>query len=224
MFNMNKNRATTSFFTLLILVLISTGCKKHEGIYYDYINPNAKFNGTSLQFLESQKGIYDSMVYVLSKVRLSDIISNGQNTVFAVPNQSFTLALDNLNNLRQLQRKEPIYLAQADSTELDTLLRRYILPEIISTDSIKGFYDGKWFPSLDSYEMQLKYVRQSSSGYVNGGPQLIIFSDPKNSQFERYWVKSNTASVNIYTSNGILHILDASHEFGFGEVPQRFNK
>lgn len=220
----------------LILLISLSGCQKIEGNYYKYQNPNSVYNGSTYQFLESQKGLYDSLLYVIDKIgglkdSLDKTDASFTSTFFIASNKSFQTALENLNVFRALQSKPPIYLNQVDSVQLDTLVRRYVFAEKIITDSISMLSDGRLFESIgiaDSlgsrYNMHLKYERHSASGYAKGGPQAIIFSDPKNSQFERYWVKSATSSVNIATKTGFVHLLESGHEFGFGEFTERMNK
>lgn len=225
--NIKKNirRTINTAAVVVLLALTIWSCQKAGGDYYDYENPNAAYNGNIIEFLAAQNGIYDSMLYVINKTSLGAELNNGTHTLFAVPNKSFSIAFENLNALRKAQVKAPMSLAQSDSTELDTLIRRYVLPGKIVTDSISHLFDGRWYGSLDDgYEMQLRYERQSANGYIGGGPQQIVFSDPKNSQFERYWVRARTASVNIETSNGIVHILLPSHEFAFGDATVKLNK
>lgn len=219
-----------------ILLISLSGCQKIEGNYYHYQNPNSVYNGSTYQFLESQKGLYDSLLYVIDRVGgLKDSLNKTDDsftsTLFVASNKSFQTALENLNVFRALQSKPPLYLHQLDSVQLDTLLRRYVFAEQIITDSVSMLSDGKLFESVaisdslgSKYNMHLKYERHNASGYTKGGPQTIIFSDPKNSQFERYWVKSVTSSVNIATKTGYVHLLESGHEFGFGEFMERMNK
>lgn len=209
------------------LLMLCMGCSKsHEGPYYNYQNRNAVYNGNIYEFLQSQDGLYDSLLYVIDRVpHLKDTIENYGVTLFAPTNQCFTNALNNLNELRSTQHKTPLYLDKVDLVELDTLLCRYVIPGSYLADSLKEYSDGISANSLRyDYEMHLRYNRQDANGYQNGGPQEIEFSDPKNSIFERYWVTTYTTSVNIHTENGVVHLLSGGHEFGFGEFSRRMNK
>jgi len=212
---------------LFALSAIASSCSKsHEGPYYNYENQNAVYNGSTYAFLQAQDGLFDSLLYVIDRVpNLKDTIENYNITLFAPNNQCFTNALKNLNELRSTQHKTPLYLRDLDLMELDTLLCRYVLAGKFVTDSLIEFSDGISVQSLRyDYAMHLRYHRQDANGYQNGGPQEIEFSDPKNSIFERYWVTTYTTSVNIYTNNGLVHLLSGGHEFGFGEFSGRMNK
>ncbi|HTN37515.1 MAG TPA: fasciclin domain-containing protein [Arachidicoccus sp.] len=223
----NGMRGGCQLMLLLSLLFTSFGCSKSsEGKYYDYQNANAEYDGNTIEFLQAQNGLYDSLLYVVGRVpNLKDSIANFNATFFAPTNQSFAIALQNLNELRAIQHRAPLNLTNIDAVELDTLLCRYVIPGAYISDSLSVFTDGISVPSLRyHYNMTLRYNRQDAQGYQNGGPQEIIFSDPKNSIFERYWVSTYTTSVNIHTKNGIVHLLSGGHEFGFGEFMRRMNK
>ena len=224
MHNIIRNGAI--IMTAVIMGTVVFSCSKsHEGPYYDYENRNAVYNGNIYEFLKSQDGLYDSLLYVIDRVpNLLDTIENYDITLFAPTNQCFTNALRNLNELRATQRREPLSLANIDLVELDTLLCRYVLPGVYVTDSLVQFSDGVAINSLRyDYQMHLRYNRQDANGYQDGGPQEIELRDLKNSIFERYWVTTYTTSVNIHTNNGIVHLLSGGHEFGFGEFTRRMN-
>ncbi|HYH57316.1 MAG TPA: discoidin domain-containing protein, partial [Anseongella sp.] len=71
------------------------------------------------------------------------------------------------------------------------------------------------------YPMHAKLSRSNSSGYNEGGPKVIEFSNTNQSQFLRYWVTTTTASVNVETSNGIIHVVSPDHIFGFNQFVRR---
>lgn len=223
----NEIKAGGVMWLIAGMLLFAIGCSKsHEGAYYDYQNRNAVYEGSTYAFLKSQGGLYDSLVYVIDRVpNLKDTIEKFAITLFAPTNQCFTNALKNLNELRSSQHKSPLSLSDIDLVELDTLLCRYVIKGEYTTDSLSKFTDGIGVKSLRyDYDMHLRYNRQDANGYQNGGPQEIQLSDPKSSIFERYWVTTYTTSVNIHTTNGIVHLLSGGHEFGFGEFTRRMNK
>ncbi len=210
-------------FTLSIVI----SCKKNnEGAYYGYQNANAEFNGNIYQFLQAQNGLYDSMLYVIDRsTGVKDSLENSTETVFAVPNKCFTIALQNLNQVRALKNLQPISLSQIDSAQLDTLICRYILPVSFNSDSAKFYTNGVLIPSLKyGYKMNLKYERAAASGYLGGGAQQIVYTDPKDTLFNQFWVSTYTTSLNTRTSNGYVHVLSSGHEFGFGEFIIRAKK
>lgn len=214
---------------LLALVIALAACKKVDHSYVDYQPKAGNFSGNAAEYLKAQPGLYDSLLFMLDRVpRLKDTLQNGEITLFAVSNRSVALALQNTNQARRdsLPMMPAVTLASIDSAVLDTFLCRYILQDKVLSADISNLADGLFFPTIGytnergadtSYQMQMQYVRTNASGYVGGGPATVIFSDPKGSIFYRYWVRVNTITVDIKTSNSVIHLLPPSHDFGFGD-------
>jgi hypothetical protein len=224
----NKNTRVL-FLPLIVVAILCMGlfaCKKNQSVYYDYQNTIKEYDGNALQYLQSQKGAYDSLLVVLNLLpALKDSISNQKITFFAVTNPSFAVAIKNLNVQRKDQSKAPLYLKNLDLAQLDTLMCRYILKGIRVTDDYKPFADGILISSIKyNYGMHVQYKKLNASGFVEGGPQSIIYSDPKKSIFQKYWENTTTDAVNIKTKNATINILAASHDFGFNEFVKRVNK
>ena len=204
-----------------VLIVSSAGCKKTDKTYYNYTNTLGKFNGNALEYLRSQPGVYDSMLLVISRVTgIADTISNENLTIFAITNKSFSIAIQNINQARQdsIPVMPPVSLSTLDSATLDTFFCRYLIPGQVLSDSLVNFTDGLVFPSVRyGYNMQMQFASTNASGFLNGGPKRIIFSDTRNSIFVRDWVRVNTATINIRTNNAIVNSLDPGHDFGFGD-------
>lgn len=210
---------------MTIVLSAFTACQK-ESIYHDYENTIKEFDGTALQYLQSQKNTFDSLLFVLDRLpHLKDSLSSRNVTLFAPTNQSFQAAIKNLNIERKAQGKTALYLKDCDLDELDVLTAKYILRGARTTDTYAPFTDGLNITSIKyEYQMHVQYNKLNASGFVGGGPQSIIFSDPKGSIFEKYWENANTNAVNIKTKNAIVNILAPLHDYGFNEFVIRVNK
>lgn len=222
LFKCFKNTATIAVSILaLCLVGVFISCNKtNVGEYYGYENNNSVYEGTMYDYLESVGSNYDSLLFVLDRCpELKDTLKSENGTLFAIQNKSFDVALKNLNEYRKKQNLPSYSLKDIDLDILDTLISRYFLPGTFTSDSIKFFTNGILLPSATyGYKMNLKYNRQDASGYVGGGPQQIIFTDPKDTTFDVFWVSTYTTAVNIKVKNGIIHEVSPGHEFGFGEL------
>ncbi|WP_316783429.1 hypothetical protein [Pedobacter frigiditerrae] len=225
---MNRNRKILQW-PIMLLVLIAmafTACKK-DSEYYDYENNVKEFNGTVLQYLEAQPvNTFDSVLLVLNRLpALKDTLTNNNVTFFAPTNASFQAAIKNLNILRKSQGKTPLYLKDCDLSSLDILTSRYIIRGSRTTEAYAPFADGVLYASVNyGYQMHIQYDKLNASGFVQGGPQSIIYSDPKNNIFEKYWERSNTNAVNIKAKNGVINVLAPLHDYGFNEFVSRVNK
>lgn len=216
-----QRSVVTGMLAMMVSVLVLSSCSKTDKTYVDYTNTAGSFNGTALEYLRSQPGVYDSMLLVINRLKgIKDSISNNQITVFAISNRSFALALQNINQARQdsLPAMPAVSLSTMDSASLDTFFCRYIINERVPSENLTGLTDGRLFTSIRyGYNMQMQFVRTNASGYLNGGPKAIIFSDPKKSIFVRNWIRTTTITVDIKTNNATVHLLPPGHDFGFGD-------
>ena len=63
--------------------------------------------------------------------------------------------------------------------------------------------------------MNGKTVKTNASGAVGGGTVLLQYSDKNESRFVKDWSSTYTQNVDIKTKNGVVHILEERHVFGF---------
>lgn len=212
---------------LPLLLLANIGCEKGDDHYYNYNTEAPVYDGTIYEYLKTQVGVYDSLLLVLD--RLPDLRAKLQNpdsayTLFAVNNRSFDIALEGLNTTRGLTGRSNLYLEDVGLQDLDSMVNRYVITEVLDTEKLKPFIDGQLVTSTKhNYKMHIQYRALDASGYVGGGQQQLIFSDTNNSIFQRYWQRVNTSVVNVRTQNGIIHILSAGHDFGFSKFTSKYS-
>jgi hypothetical protein len=222
-----RNKNIVFFRTLMVLLLGTTlfACKKTDKTYYDYQNTLKEFNGNALDYLQAQPGVYDSLLIVLNRLpALKDSLQHQNITLFAVTNKSFQISVESLNEVRKKTNKAPIYLANADLAQLDTMLCKYIIPGKLTTADFESYSDGLQIKSLKyGYHMHVAYTKANASGFNGGGPGIITFTDPKNSIFVRYWQSTPTNAVNIKTNNATVNVIAPGHDFGFGDFVTRIN-
>ncbi|PRD56166.1 discoidin domain-containing protein [Sphingobacterium gobiense] len=210
-----KLRILTVFSCLFVL-----SCAKDNGFYKHELH-QVRFEGNTYEYLKSKPGVYDSLVKVIDRVGLADALKTGDVTVFTPTNESFRLAIENLNSIRRRADKSPEFLSTIKYEHLDTMMSQYILDGRYTSDSL-GQQDGRFFTDYrHGYQMHAKLRDSYSSGYIYGGPSVIEFTDPKRSQFVRNWVTTSTSSINIETNNGVVHALAPDHVFGFNDFVKR---
>jgi len=204
----------------LAIPLFLFGCQKNESPYVDYKNEAANFDGNALSYLESKPGVYDSMLLVINRLPgTADSLRTGNYTLFATSNRSYTIALQNINNARRdsVPALPPVSLRTMDLNVLDTFFSKYIIPGKVTTDDLASRADGLLFPSMKfGYDMHLQFNVTNASGYLGGGPKAILLSDTRGSVFTVNWIRVYTNTVDIKTSNAIVHVMDVGHNFGFG--------
>jgi hypothetical protein len=205
---------------LLAITLVLSACKK-DGGYYNASNADRKMNMNTYEYLKSKPGVYDSLIKVVDRMGLKQTLTDSNVTLFAVTNQSFQLAINNLNTLRRQSDKDPLSLDNISGEQLDTMVSYYIIRGNFTSESLQ-LQDGLNLSSVRfAYPMHAKTTRASASGYVLGGPEVIEYSNTKRSKFIRFWSTATTGSNNIQTTNGIVHVVSPDHIFGFDEFVTR---
>lgn len=221
-----------------VAVVFQTGCKREAGYYSSSPVVNTT-NLNTYEYLKSKPGVYDSLLLLVDKMKIAKTLTDSTVTLFAPSNASFQIAVKNLNVVRAGIGQAPIYLTQLaagdgpvtdpklkpkakrDSTQLDTLVSRYIIRnQYVSNDFTIG--DGQFIKSVrGGYPMHAQRVYADAEGFQNGGSDIIEFANTKRSLFVAKWSKTTTTSVNIKTKNGMVHLLRPDHIFGFDEMVSR---
>jgi hypothetical protein len=209
-------------YRLLVIGILGFmfACSNDGGHYQDKVL-DKKFTGDTYEYLKSKPGLFDSLVTVIDRLGLEKTLRDSNITLFALDNQSFRLALNNLNNIRKLTEKKPVSLANVKYKHLDTLMTQYIIRGRYMSDSLLNQDGLKVFGIKYGYPMQTSLNKLSSSGVSDGGPRVIDLFDTRRSPFRRNWVGASTSSINIETSNALVHVLSTDHIFGFNDFVYR---
>lgn len=211
-----KNSKFKSWFLILIAGTLVLSCSKDKGYYAENLKEPV-YKGNMYDYLKSKPGVYDSLLKVIDRIELQQTMQDSSITLFALTNANFQLAIQNLNNTLSLTDKTPQYLNSVKINVLDSLLCQYILRGNIPSDSVKN-QDGKEvFGVRYGYPMHVDLNKQTSSGFITGGPMTMNFADTRKSVFKRNWITTETSSLNVKTDNGIVHVVAADHVFGFNK-------
>lgn len=223
---------------LLAAQMFQMGCKREEG-FYDTEVQETSTNLDTYEYLKSKPGMYDSLLYLIDKLGIQQELKTGEVTLFAPSNETFQIAIKNLNDARATTGKSAVFLselvagkvgklttrdkkkAEADSAHLDTMVSRYIVKGIRQVSDF-ALGDGQGLLSIrGDYPMHGQRIYADAQGFQNGGSEVIEFSNTKRSIFVARWSKTTTTSVNIKTKNGMVHLLRPDHVFGFDEFVPR---
>lgn len=208
----------TLLFSLFALLV--TACAKDKGFYNEKLDVQP-FSGNTYEYLEQHKGVFDSLLLVVNRTGMADTLKQGNVTLFAPTNASFQLAINNLNALRRLSNRQPLNLSNIDFIQLDSMVTKYIVKGVYGSEDLK-LQDGLMLSGIKyDFQMNARINQPSASGYVSGGPEGIVYSNTKQSQFVRNWSPSLTGSINTRTANGMVHVLEQKHIFGFDEFVYR---
>ncbi|NGM62508.1 hypothetical protein G5B30_11345 [Sphingobacterium sp. SGG-5] len=206
--------------------LLFTSCEKSNTYFKDFEISTTEFDGSTWDYIYSQYGVYDSLVMAIERYPdLKNYLQTSDGmTLFAPNNRGFELSLATLNRVRVEGNKKPLYLEDLDEELLERLLCYYIIQGAYNTESIANLRDGKFVYGYKyEYQMHMQYQNTAASGLVEFGPQQIIFSDTNGSRFHQFWTRTTTASINVKTRNGYVHMLTPGHDFGFNKLIKLFN-
>ncbi|TWF38790.1 carbohydrate binding protein with CBM6 domain [Chitinophaga polysaccharea] len=201
-------------YLLLLALLGCFACKK--GLQdYRHAKPVSEVKVSTYDFLQQQNGLYDTLLLLINRVHLADLLKNEKVTFFVPQDISIQTAMRNLNFARaRLGDAGNWTLDSVPDIVWDSLLRRYILAGIVDADSLR-YADGSDLVSLYKHGMNGKVAGTNASGQVGGGTEVIQFADRNESRFIKDWSVALTQNVDITSKNGIMHILESRHVFGF---------
>jgi uncharacterized surface protein with fasciclin (FAS1) repeats len=212
---MTKNYFFSSLCAVLLLFsnCLLVSCAKDKGDY-STTGSQLPFDGTIYSYLKSQPGTFDSFLLVIDRLGLTDSVNKQGVTVFAPTNESFKLAVEKYNNGKRAGGSPLTSLSIYDKAFLDTMIRRYIFPGVFKSASMQKT-DGVTLLSISGYVMNGKTTYYNAQGFLTGGATSITLSDTRYSLFKTDWISTTANAVDIATTNGVVHVLDAGHIFGF---------
>lgn len=107
--------------------------------------------------------------------------------------------------------------------QLDSLVSRYAFSERVLADYVIDT-GGRIKMSTSRYtqEMILESGRHDAYGASEAGIKYLYLVESNGSNMQSSWVKAEAAKRDIETTNGIVHVLSDSHEFGFNLFIKKF--
>jgi uncharacterized surface protein with fasciclin (FAS1) repeats len=216
----------------VVLAITAASCSKDK-YYQDGGLADPKFNGTVLQYLQSNPVKFDSIVQVIKLAGMEDVFSNESITFFAPTDEVIrrTIGLVNSVNVPYISNASPVTLNQRlFNLNKDTIRQLSDVPPVIwrkylSRYIIKGKYLMKDFPQLDfdlrplfpggyyyGYNGDLLNVgvvfNSANTVRYAGYRQLCIAPvvDPSNPS-QVYFSSAPVATSDVQPSNGVVHVL-----------------
>jgi len=199
----------------LVATVLLPSCQKDE-LKGGSAQRGKGFSGNTYEYLQSKPGVFDSLLYVIDRLKLDGVLKSDTVTLFAVTNTSFKLASDDLNAQRSRTGKKPIYLRDYRLDQLDSLVCRYIIKGTFSSKKLNTLNGIDVFGYKYGYELNAKATVSSAIGQAGAGASSIIYSSKNRTDFKAKWSSVTAYSVDIPTSNGMVHIIDDRYFFGFG--------
>jgi hypothetical protein len=204
-----------------LLVVIASACKKDY--YVDGGLANPYYKGSIYAYLKNDPYLFDTVAYVIERSGLKDMLDKDTVTFFSPTDDAIKSAMDDLNFYRYNNVEDSVHLEDIDPEVWKKFLSMYILPgkhlakDFARVDPVNVYaYPGINYVMLSGYILNIGLIYQDYNGVEAVGARVIrvtdITYDPAN--------YANNPSVIVATSdiqpyNGVLHVMNIKHTFGF---------
>lgn len=229
---MKQNKLKCRLFIWLVAgsVVAATyiSCNKN---YFDNTGLNvAQYNGTILQYLNSDTAYFDSLVRVIHLAGMDNVFSDSTITFFAPPKQCIQASVQLLNSYLYMRGRDTVTdLSQIDPSVWREFLSMYILPgKYVQKDfpqldtTVLATYPGQGYISWGGAPMNVGVIYEDAGGVKYAGLRKLCYSyitNPTNPTTGM--INQIVASSDIQPSNGAVHVLRL-HNYYFGFDPNNF--
>ena len=185
--------------------------------------------------LQNENGKYTLLAVPDSCFRHAIQRLNSFRYVNSLKDEEGDLSLRKILEYHKEIEREPIN--DDDSPVIDVFEYKQVLDTLVCRYAISGFYDTEALTSqfasgqkhtlksmFYEYNMCLSYNRKPASGFVGVGVKDLTYYDMRNTLQEDVWVYTKAIWTDIYTRNGVIHVLTPGHEFGYGQFIHYFKK
>lgn len=195
---------------------------------------NPKFEGSTWDYLNTRKDLFDTLTQVIKLAELDEVLKNEEVTFFAPADATIRRSLINLNrNLYNSGQDTVLHLDQVEKSVWREFLARYIvkkkflLKDFTQIDTLDlQAYPGQGYLSYQGKAMNIgvlynDVITENSAGIKQtvkyaGYRQLYINHVYDFSNVGRTMITAPIATSDIQTKNGVLHVIQFSkHSFGF---------
>ncbi len=124
-----------------------------------------------------------------------------------------------IDNPDKTDRDHPtITLVHDYKNSLDTLINRYVFSGLYDFETIYAQEDATVLATslTYSYRMNMNCGYNNASGVKSAGIPYLTFSDTRKTYMKERWKNAEVYWMDIYCTNGVVHVLSPGHEFGFG--------
>ncbi|MDN5213673.1 fasciclin domain-containing protein [Fulvivirgaceae bacterium BMA12] len=194
---------------LLLLVLTSFAC--NDDYFVNGGDPDGTVDMNNYDFLLSNPDAFSELIKVIDKTGQQAVVNKEDITFFAVQNESILTFLGS-QDIKSVE--------DADEVQLTDLLQKYIFDgKQLRNDFSTGVGDD--YLTVGSDDMNVKIVIADYKGVQNVGARNIVYTDNnlfdslKAAKKDTRPAETLVTTGDIQTTNGVIHIIEPSHKFGF---------
>jgi len=206
---------------VLLTTLLLNACKKDYYVDGGLADPH--YNGSIYDYLVNTPYWFDTISYIIDRAGMKEILQRDTVTFFSPTDDAVKVVMNALNEYRYYNVQDSVHLQDIDPEVWKYFLSMYIL---------KGKYLAKQFARVDpvnvyaypginyvmggGYVLNIGLIYQNYNNVEAVGPRIIrltdITYDPQNFQNNPSII---VATSDIQPKNGVLHVLNNNHVFGF---------
>ncbi len=216
-----RSKKIYSGFAIMLLLVIGLFSSCQKDYYEDSGLQNGIYTISTLDFLTKDTFFFDSVVTIIHLADIDHIMADSTITFFSPTDHAIARAMDQLNSERYENFEDSLTLADIPGEVWRKFLFRYIfrgkymLKDIARRDPIQlDVYPGMNMESWNGYIMNLGVLFSDYEGTKDVGPRTLTLTDIGNLANPKMRT-SNVATSDLQTKNGVIHVLDDNHEFGF---------
>lgn len=225
-----------TIFMIIILNLVIFSCQD----YYEDggLVSTQPLKVTTLEFMKSRPDLFDTTLIIIEKSGLADVIGSENVTFFAPQKNSIGIVMSKINSFVKNKRdslgytKDTVLIDDVPSEKWAQYLSRYIFKEqhlrdditkgeMVYEDNKTHITGGEMVNSWNGYPMMMFCDWTNWENVSEAGPRYIYIADVKGENpaipKEMGFPQASVITSNILTSSGAIHVLNKTHEFGFGD-------
>lgn len=200
------------FKATLLLVLPVAFASCTEDYFIESGPASGVVNMTSYDYLNAHSNDFSELVKVIDATDQKALVNQDNITFFALQNVSI------LNYLGSMDYNS---VEEANLEELENLLLKYIIVDakMLRNGITPGLGDD--VVTANSINMNVKILTGEYKGVQGVGAKDIIYTDSglytslKNDKQSTLPAEATVISGDIQTTNGVIHVLNKTHQFGF---------
>jgi hypothetical protein len=210
--------AKVAFFSCVLYLFSSCAKDKY---YFDGGLANPNYNGTMLQYLESNKN-FDTIARIIKLAGLEKEFNEDDLTFFAPNDYTVRNQIAGLNaSLSSVGGDSIRTLDEISPAIWRKTLMAYMfkgsngLKDYYQLDpDLKAVFPGQYYSSYNSTLANIGVNYTDVNGIKYAGYRSIIFSFVPDYNALDNWISSPVISHDIKPRNGVVHALDLYHTFG----------